>query len=118
MIDFRLTRDGAYADVVALDEHYKLFADFVNDDLFGREGVERQLEITRAVLAGTFAERHGDGTTESRSRYEREYNLFHIAIGPSKTTISLNFRDESAEVATSEYAAFLEELLSVSDDDE
>ena len=116
MIDFRLVEEPHGVTVEVLDPDLATFADFVNYDLFGREGVEQQLEAARAVLAGTYTEGRREGVVRPATSYERGHNAHHVSITPATTVISFDGTGRRSEAPTTDYVAFLEALLRYADE--
>jgi glutamate/tyrosine decarboxylase-like PLP-dependent enzyme len=93
---FRPGATGGYA-VEGLDATSEVFANFVNFDTYGAAGVRELLVRVHAILAGT-----APPLDERRNTYE---------IVSDELTTRVAFRDESASCATTEFAAFLDEIL-------
>lgn len=116
VIAFRLVEEPHGVTVQVLGPALRTFGDFVNHDLFGREGVEQQLETARAVLAGTYTEGRRDGVERPATTYERGHNAHHVSITPTRTVITFDGSGRRSEAPTSDYIAFLEELLRYADE--
>lgn len=109
MIPFRLRVEGAYAEVEVLDDRYLAFEEFLHG-VFGREGLEEQAQIARAVAAGTYTEPRG-GSECPCDTYECNLNYHHIVVTPSTVMVERLDDGPSAETSTDEWTAFLEEIL-------
>jgi hypothetical protein len=101
VIGFRLERvaGGGYR-VAATDDASEPFAELVNADLLGTEGVRELLGIARRVRAG------------EEPPVEELRNVHELALGQDEVTVTDQYApDVSARASTAEFVAFLEAIL-------
>jgi len=109
LIPFRLRVAGTHAEVEVLDDRYLAFEEFLHG-VFGREGLEEQAQIARAVAAGDYTESRG-GIACRCDTYECNLNYHHILVTRSTVTVERLDDGPRAEASTDDWVAFLEEIL-------
>jgi hypothetical protein len=100
VVAFRLRRTGAHGyDVEPVTPEDEVFARFVNDDLYGVQGLQEMLELARAIRAG------------AEPPLDEVRNIAAIELGPHEVTITDDEWGRSARCTTDEFIAFLESIL-------
>ena len=106
VIPFRLEHvRGSEYRVEGLDARSEVFADFVNSDLFGTQGLVQLLGEVRRVRAG------------EEPGYTRMWNVHELRLDPDETELVNEYTDaRSARCPTDEFIGYLEAILAARDD--